>query len=80
METLNFKLILILILLAALAVLGVLLFFHRKRSGRSGRSYYIDALHAMVEGRKGDAFKLLTTAVKMGESSTDAYLQLGILL
>ena len=80
METLNFKLILILILLAALAVLGVLLFFQRKRSGRSGRSYYIDALHAMVEGRKGDAFKLLTNAVKMGESSTDAYLQLGILL
>lgn len=80
MENLNYKLILIIILLAALAVLGILLFIQRKRSGRSGRSYYIDALHAMVEGRKEDAFKLLSTAVKMGESSTDAYLQLGILL
>lgn len=80
METLNYKLVLIVILLAALAILGILLFVQRRRSGKSGRSYYIDALHAMVEGRKEDAFKLLTTAVKMGESSTDAYLQLGILL
>ncbi len=80
METLNYKFILIIILLAALAILGILLFFQKKRRGKPGRSYYIDALHAMVEGRKEDAFKLLTTAVKMGESSTDAYLQLGILL
>jgi lipopolysaccharide biosynthesis regulator YciM len=80
METLNYKAILIIILLAALAVLGLLLLIQRKRGHKTGRSYYIDALHAMVDGRKEDAFKLLTSAVRMGESSTDAYLQLGILL
>ncbi|HER43179.1 MAG TPA: tetratricopeptide repeat protein, partial [Candidatus Eisenbacteria bacterium] len=43
-------------------------------------NYYIDALHALIEGRDDDALTLLTKAVRMGESSTDAYLQLGNLL
>ena len=80
MESLNYKIIIIIALAAALTVLGLLLLFQRKRGMRSSRNYYIDALHALIEGRSDDALKLLIDAVKMGESSTDAYLQLGNLL
>ena len=80
MDALNYKLVLIIVFLIALVLLGLLLFFQRKRGHKSGRSYYIDALHALVEGSKEEAYALLSKAIKMGESSTDAYLQLGILL
>jgi lipopolysaccharide biosynthesis regulator YciM len=80
MESFNYRMIIIIALIAALAVLGLLLLLQRKRGKRSNRNYYIDALHALIEGRRDDALKLLMTAVRMGESSTDAYLQLGNLL
>lgn len=80
MESLNYKMIIIIALFAALAVLGLLLLLQRKRGKRSSRNYYIDSLHALIEGRSDDALKLLMKAVRMGESSTDAYLQLGNLL
>jgi len=80
MDSLNYKMIIIIVLIAALIVLGLLLLLQRKRGRRSRGNYYIDALHALIEGRSDDALKLLMNAVRMGESSTDAYLQLGILL
>lgn len=80
MESFNYRMIIIIALIAALAVLGLLLLLQRKRGRRSNRNYYIDALHALIEGRRDDALKLLLKAVRMGESSTDAYLQLGNLL
>ncbi len=80
MESLNYKVIIIIALVVALALLGLLLLIQRKRDKRSNRNYYIDALHALIEGRNDDALKLLMRAVRMGESSTDAYLQLGNLL
>ncbi len=80
MESLNYKMIIIIVLVAALALLGLLLLLQRKRGKRSNRNYYIDALHALIGGRGDDALKLLMKAVRMGETSTDAYLQLGNLL
>lgn len=80
MESFNYKLIIIIALAAALALLGLLLLLQRKRGRRSSRNYYVDALHALIDGRSDDALKLLMNAVRMGETSTDAYLQLGNLL
>jgi lipopolysaccharide biosynthesis regulator YciM len=80
MDSINYRVIIIIALVTALAVLGLLLLLQRKRGRRSNRNYYIDALHALIEGRRDDALKLLLKAVRMGESSTDAYLQLGNLL
>lgn len=80
METLNHKMIIIITLGAALALLGLLLLLQRKKGRKAEKNHYIDALHALIEGRNDDALKLLMKAVRMGESSTDAYLQLGNLL
>ena len=80
MDSFNYRMIIIIALIAALAVLGLLLLLQRKKGRRSTRNYYIDALHALIEGERGEALNLLMRAVRMGESSTDAYLQLGNLL
>jgi lipopolysaccharide biosynthesis regulator YciM len=80
MDSLNYKMIIIIALIVALGLLGLLLLIQRKRGRRSNRNYYVDALHALIEGRQDDALKLLMKAVRLGESSTDAYLQLGNLL
>ena len=80
MDSLNYKMIIIIALIVALGLLGLLLLLQRKRGRRSNRNYYVDALHALIEGRQDDALKLLMKAVRLGESSTDAYLQLGNLL
>lgn len=80
METMSIKLILLIILGTAVAALVILLVFQRKRKRISHRSNYIDALYALIEGRRDDALRLLTLAVKEGESDVDAYLQLGNLL
>ena len=80
MEFSNYKIIIIITLVVALTLLGLLLLLQRKRVRKSNRNYYVDALHALIEGRKEEALKLLVNAVKLGENSTDAYLQLGNLL
>ncbi len=76
----SMKLIILIILGTAVLILAVLLLFQRKRRRSTRRSSYIDALYALIEGRRGDALRLLTAAVKNGESDIDAYLQLGNLL
>ncbi|UCF03977.1 MAG: tetratricopeptide repeat protein [bacterium] len=80
MDGINIKLILLLILAAAVILLVVILLFQRKRRRKPHRSTYIDALYALIDGRKDDALRLLTMAVKNGEGDVDAYLQLGNLL
>lgn len=74
------KTLLLIVLLFAVLVLAALLIFQRKRTRRSHRSHYIDALYALIDRRKDDALKLLTAAVRNGESDIDAYIQLGNLL
>ncbi len=76
----NIKLILLIILAAAVVLLVATLLFQRKRKRRIHRSSYIDALYALIDGRRKDAMHLLTRAVKNGEGDVDAYLQLGNLL
>lgn len=76
----NIKLILLIILAAAVVLLVATLLFQRKRRRRIHRSSYIDALYALIDGRRKDAMHLLTRAVKNGEGDVDAYLQLGNLL
>lgn len=76
----SMKLTILIILGSAILVLAVLLWFQRKRRRGTRRSAYIDALYALIEGRRDDALRLLTIAVKNGESDIDAYLQLGNLL
>ncbi|MCI0480787.1 MAG: tetratricopeptide repeat protein [Candidatus Dadabacteria bacterium] len=80
MNGLNFRTILLIILAIAAIVLILMLFFQRKRERGSYRSAYIDALYALIDGRKDDALRLLTMAVKSGETDVDAYIQLGNLL
>ncbi len=79
-DYMNIKTIILIILGSAVVVLFVLLYFQKKRSGRATRSRYIDALYALIEGRREDALKLLTVAVRNGENDVDAYIQLGNLL
>ena len=64
MEYFNYKIIIIIVLVAALIVLGLLLLLQRKRGRRPRRNYYVDALHALIEGRSDDALKLLMNAVR----------------
>lgn len=80
MYSLNFRTILLIILVIAAIVLILMLFLQRKRERGSYRSAYIDALYALIDGRKDDALRLLTMAVKSGETDVDAYIQLGKLL
>lgn len=80
MEATHFKIVLLVFLGAAFAILGLLLSLQRKRGHKASRNYYIEALHALIEQRTDDALQLLMSAVRMGETSTDAYLQLGKLL
>jgi len=80
MDLSNTKVILLIVLVAALIVLALLLYFGRRRKRKTNRSNYIDALYALIEGRRDDAHNLMTLAVKMGEDDVDAYIQLGNLL
>jgi lipopolysaccharide biosynthesis regulator YciM len=80
MDGINIKLVLLLILAAAVVLLVIILLFQRKRRRKPHRNTYIDALYALIDGRKDDALRLLTKAVKNGEGDVDAYLQLGNLL
>ena len=80
MYSLTFRTILLIILVIAAIVLILMLFLQKKRERGSYRSAYIDALYALIEGRKDDALRLLTMAVRSGETDVDAYIQLGNLL
>ncbi len=80
MYNLNFRTILLIILAGAGLMLVLMLVLQRKRERRSNRSHYIDALYALIENRRDDALRLLTIAVKSGETDVDAYIQLGNLL
>ncbi|HUV37434.1 MAG TPA: tetratricopeptide repeat protein [Patescibacteria group bacterium] len=76
----SIKAIILIILGSAVLILAILLWFQRTRRRGSRRSAYIDALYALIDGRRDDALQLLTNAVRNGESDVDAYLQLGNLL
>ncbi|HSG29433.1 MAG TPA: tetratricopeptide repeat protein [Candidatus Krumholzibacterium sp.] len=80
MNAISLKAILLAILVVAAGILVLMMVFQKKRKRRSNRSRYVDALYALIEGRKDDALRLLTEAVRNGETDIDAYIQLGNLL
>ncbi len=71
------KSILLVILAVAVIILFLVLMLQKKKRNKRYRSKYIDALYALIDGRKDDALLLLTQAVKNGETDIDAYIQLG---
>ncbi len=80
MDTENIRIIVISALACALVLLSVIVLLQRKKRGRARRSRYIEALYALIDGRKDDAYTLLTSAVRNGEDDVDAYIQLGDLM
>ena len=76
----NIKTVLLIIFAIAVLLLIFLLLFQKKRKGIARRSKYIDALYSLIDGDLVKASKLLTAAVKHGETDTSAYLLLGDLL
>ena len=80
MDSMTIKSISLILLGIAALILFSFLVFQKKRKRKTKRSKYIDALYALIENRKDDALKLLSQAVKNGETDVDAYLQLGNLL
>ncbi|TFG89881.1 MAG: tetratricopeptide repeat protein [Candidatus Atribacteria bacterium] len=77
MSSMTIKSTLLIILAVAVIILFFILVFQKKKRNKSYRSKYIDALYALIDGRKDDALILLTQAVKNGETDIDAYIQLG---
>jgi lipopolysaccharide biosynthesis regulator YciM len=80
MDTLNMRFIVILVLAFAVVLLSAAVLIQRKKRGMARRSRYIDALYALIEGRKEEAYSLLASAVRNGEDAVDAYIQLGNLM
>lgn len=80
MGSLNPKLIVAVALGLVAVVIAAIVLIRRRRRAATPRSGYIAALYALIDGRRGDALKLMTQAVRNGESDVDAYLQLGTLL
>ena len=80
MELFNIKIIVIAVLVCAVLLLSVMVFLQRKKRGRARRSKYIEALYALIKGKKDDAYMLLSSAVRSGENDIDAYIQLGDLM
>jgi lipopolysaccharide biosynthesis regulator YciM len=74
------RLWIIIVLAAAVLLLSAIIFFLRRKQKQPLRSKYIDALHALIEGRRDDALHLLMQAVRGGENYIDAYIRLGNLL
>ena len=60
MDTVNIRLIVIAVLACAVVLLSVIVLLQRKKRGAGRRSLYIEALYALIEGRKDDAYSLLT--------------------
>ena len=80
MDTLNIRIIVIVVLACAVLLLSVIVLLLRKKRRRARRSRYIEALYALIGGRKNDAYNLLASAVRNGEDDVDAYIQLGDLM
>ena len=80
METMNIRLIVLTVLALAVVLLSVVVLLQRRKRGTGRRSMYVEALYALIEGRKDDAYSLLSSAVRNGEDDIDAYIQLGNLL
>ncbi len=80
MDTVNIRLILIAVLACAVVLLSAIVLLQRRKRVTGRRSRYIEALYALIEGRKEDAYSLLTSAVRNGEADIDAYIQLGNLM
>lgn len=80
MDTTNMRLILIAALVCAVILLSIIVLIQRRKRGTGRRSRYIEALYALIEGRKDDAYSLLSSAVRNGEDDIDAYIQLGNLM
>ncbi len=80
MDTLNIRLIVIGVLAFAVVLLSVIVLLQRKKRGGARRSKYIEALYALIDGRKDDAYSFLASAVRNGEDDIDAYIQLGKLM
>ena len=80
MEVTNIRIIVIAVLACAVVLLSVMIILQRRKRGRARRSRYIEALYALIDGRKDDAYTLLTSAVRNGEDDIDAYIKLGDLM
>ena len=80
MDAINIRMIVIAALACAVVLLSAIILLQRKKRGRARRSSYIEALYALIDGRKEDAYTLLTSAVRNGEDDVDAYIQLGDLM
>jgi len=80
MESLNIRLVIIAVLAAAVILLSVIVLLQRRKRGGGRRSLYVEALYALIEDRKDDAYSLLSAAVRGGEEDIDAYIQLGNLM
>jgi lipopolysaccharide biosynthesis regulator YciM len=80
MDTMNIRLIVIGVLCCAVAFLSLIVLLQRKKRGGARRSKYVEALYALIDGRKDDAYSFLTSAVRNGEDDIDAYIQLGNLM
>jgi len=80
MDTLNMRFVLILVLAFAVVLLSAVVLLQRRKRGVARRSRYVEALYALIEGRKEEAYSLLASAVRSGEDSVDAYIQLGDLM
>jgi len=80
MDTLSMRFVLVLILAFAVVLLSLVIFLQRTKRGAARRSRYIEALYALIDGRKEDAYTFLASAVRNGEDAVDAYIQLGDLM
>ena len=80
MDTINIRLVLIAVLACAVILLSVIVLLQRRKRSGGRRSMYIEALYALIEGRKDDAYSLLSSAVRNGEDDIDAYILLGNLM
>lgn len=80
MDAVNVRLIIITVLACAVILLSAIILLQRRKRGGARRSPYVEALYALIDGRKNDAYALLTSAVRNGEDDIDAYIQLGNLM
>lgn len=80
MDAINIRMIVIAALAFAVVLLSTIILLQRKKRGRARRSNYIEALYALIDGRRDAAYILLTSAVRNGEDDVDAYIQLGDLM
>jgi lipopolysaccharide biosynthesis regulator YciM len=80
MDTINMRFVLILVLAFAVLIFSLVVLLQRRKRSAARRSRYIDALYALISGKKEEAYSLLASAVRNGEDAVDAYIQLGDLM